>query len=179
MHKVHKANAIDRSNAGVYSNSILNVRSLPGRSFGRLSSITPWQRPAMTSSRTMRLTLCSQYKDGSSSAETGWHPLSDPLLWKVCICHLPHGPSGHEIQYVTSTGCKFLSDQHFMVQVLEEDAMFKTPLPDQVSATWKLMLLSDGSVTRHLQLLTGQHIEVVGQSVASLLHAHTPMSLSK
>ena len=39
--------------------------------------------------------------------------------------------------------------------------MFKTPLPQQLSPTWKVMLLSDGSVTRHLQLLTGQSIAVV------------------
>ena len=51
-----------------------------------------------------------------------------------------------------------------MTQVLEENAMFKTPLPEQLSPTWKLMLLSDGSVTRHLQLLTGQHIKVVSPS---------------
>lgn len=44
--------------------------------------------------------------------------------------------------------------------------MFKTPLPEQMSPTWKMMLLSDGSVTRHLQLLTGQHIEVVSCCLA-------------
>ena len=47
------------------------------------------------------------------------------------------------------------------VQMLEEDAMFKMQLPEQLTPTWKMLLLSDGSVTRHLQLLTGQHIEVV------------------
>ncbi|BDA45474.1 Uncharacterized protein ycf21 [Coccomyxa sp. Obi] len=85
--------------------------------------------------------MLAQHKDGSSSAKTGWHPLSDPVLWKV----------------------------------LEENAMFKTPLPEQLSPTWKLMLLSDGSVTRHLQLLTGQHIKVdclemqdIGEDLAGL-----------
>jgi len=47
------------------------------------------------------------------------------------------------------------------VQMLEEDAMFKMQLPEQLTPTWKMLLLSDGSVTRHLQLRTGQHIEVV------------------
>jgi len=47
------------------------------------------------------------------------------------------------------------------VQMLEEDAMFKMQLPEQLTPTWKMLMLSDGSVTRHLQLLTGQHIEVV------------------
>lgn len=46
-------------------------------------------------------------------------------------------------------------------QVEEENAMFKTPLPAQLAPTWKLMLLSDGSVTRHLQLLTGKRVAVV------------------
>ena len=41
--------------------------------------------------------------------------------------------------------------------------MFKMQLPEQLTPTWKMLLLSDGSVTRHLQLLTGQHIEVVSQ----------------
>ena len=41
--------------------------------------------------------------------------------------------------------------------------MFKMQLPEQLTPTWKMLLLSDGSVTRHLQLLTGQHIEVVRQ----------------
>ena len=45
--------------------------------------------------------------------------------------------------------------------MLEEDAMFKMELPEQLTPTWKMLLLSDGSVTRHLQLLTGRHIEVV------------------
>ena len=39
--------------------------------------------------------------------------------------------------------------------------MFKMQLPEQLTPTWKMLLLSDGSVTRHLQLLTGQHIDVV------------------
>jgi chorismate lyase len=44
---------------------------------------------------------------------------------------------------------------------MEENAIFQTTLPDQMSPNWRMMLLSDGSVTRHLQLLTGQRIEVV------------------
>lgn len=47
------------------------------------------------------------------------------------------------------------------LQMLEEDAMFKVALPEQLTPTWKMLLLSDGSVTRHLQLLAAQHIEVV------------------
>ena len=45
--------------------------------------------------------------------------------------------------------------------------MFKMQLPEQLTPTWKMLLLSDGSVTRHLQLLTGQHIEVVTQPRAA------------
>jgi hypothetical protein len=48
-----------------------------------------------------------------------------------------------------------------VMQMLEEDSMFKMQLPEQLTPTWKMLLLSDGSVTRHLQLLTGQHIAVV------------------
>ena len=53
---------------------------------------------------------------------------------------------------------------HTCAQMLEEDAMFRMQLPEQLAPTWKMLLLSDGSVTRHLQLLTGQHIEVVTTS---------------
>ena len=49
--------------------------------------------------------------------------------------------------------------------------MFKMQLPEQLTPTWKMLLLSDGSVTRHLQLLTGQHIDVV--TVTNLPRSYT------
>ena len=54
-----------------------------------------------------------------------------------------------------------LSTKANVMQMLEEDSMFRMQLPEQLTPTWKMLLLSDGSVTRHLQLLTGQHIDVV------------------
>ena len=42
--------------------------------------------------------------------------------------------------------------------------MFKAPLPGPLLPPWRLILLSDGSVTRHLQLLSGRPIEVVRPS---------------
>ena len=42
--------------------------------------------------------------------------------------------------------------------------MFKSPLPGPLLPPWRLILLSDGSVTRHLQLLSGRPIEVVRPS---------------
>ncbi len=54
--------------------------------------------------------------------------------------------------------------------------MFRMQLPEQLAPTWKMLLLSDGSVTRHLQLLTGQHIEVV--SASGSLAILTPPSCS-
>lgn len=38
--------------------------------------------------------------------------------------------------------------------------MFRQATPYPLSPTWKVMLLSDGSVTRHLQLLTNQRVQV-------------------
>ncbi len=63
---------------------------------------------------------------------------------------------------------------HTSAQMLEEDAMFRMQLPEQLAPTWKMLLLSDGSVTRHLQLLTGQHIEVVTASDSLAIYLAAP-----
>ncbi|KAI3425032.1 hypothetical protein D9Q98_008410 [Chlorella vulgaris] len=42
----------------------------------------------------------------------------------------------------------------------EEEAVFRQETPYQLSPSWKLLLLSDGSVTRHLQLMTNERVEV-------------------
>ncbi|KAL4419142.1 hypothetical protein ABPG77_002655 [Micractinium sp. CCAP 211/92] len=42
----------------------------------------------------------------------------------------------------------------------EEQAVFRQATPYPLSPTWKVILLSDGSVTRHLQLMTNQRVEV-------------------
>eukprot|EP00878_Enallax_costatus_P008979 GHUV01009391.1.p1 GENE.GHUV01009391.1~~GHUV01009391.1.p1 ORF type:complete len:278 (+),score=43.03 GHUV01009391.1:691-1524(+) len=42
----------------------------------------------------------------------------------------------------------------------EDDALSSRAPLQQLPAPWKMMLLSDGSVTRHLQLLTGQPVTV-------------------
>ena len=52
--------------------------------------------------------------------------------------------------------------------------MFKMQLPEQLTPTWKMLLLSDGSVTRHLQLLTGQHIDVVRRHIELTLFDACP-----
>ena len=43
----------------------------------------------------------------------------------------------------------------------EEDALRAAGPPGALAPAWRVMLLSDGSVTRHLQLLTGLRVEVV------------------
>ena len=43
----------------------------------------------------------------------------------------------------------------------EEDALQAGAPPGGLAPSWRVMLLSDGSVTRHLQLLTGLRVEVV------------------
>jgi hypothetical protein len=42
--------------------------------------------------------------------------------------------------------------------------VFRQETPYQLSPSWKLLLLSDGSVTRHLQLMTNERVEV-GQAL--------------
>jgi len=67
-----------------------------------------------------------RYGDSESSSPTGWHPLSEPLIW-----------SG-----------------------TETEALQPQSLPQTLNPSWKVMLLSDGSVTRHLQLMTGLQVNV-------------------
>ncbi|PRW45747.1 chorismate lyase isoform B [Chlorella sorokiniana] len=42
----------------------------------------------------------------------------------------------------------------------EEQAVFRQATPYPLTPSWKVILLSDGSVTRHLQLMTNQRVEV-------------------
>ncbi|EFN54688.1 hypothetical protein CHLNCDRAFT_135316 [Chlorella variabilis] len=42
----------------------------------------------------------------------------------------------------------------------EEEAVFRQATPYPLSPSWKVILLSDGSVTRHLQLMTNERVQV-------------------
>ena len=118
--------------------------------------------------------------NNGAHAPHGWHCLQSPRSWKAsdcsctalqlhmrCVClYEALGTAA-----ISQASCKHLhavlTSQHNLnanandMQMLEEDSMFKMQLPKQLTPTWKMLLLSDGSVTRHLQLLTGQHIDVV------------------
>ncbi|PSC72581.1 chorismate lyase [Micractinium conductrix] len=52
----------------------------------------------------------------------------------------------------------------------EEQAVFRQATPYPLSPTWKLMLLSDGSVTRHLQLMSNQKVEVECMEMRNIGH---------
>ena len=56
--------------------------------------------------------------------------------------------------------CRF-ADLGTAAQGSEEDALQAGAPPGDLAPAWRVMLLSDGSVTRHLQLLTGLRVEVV------------------
>ena len=47
--------------------------------------------------------------------------------------------------------------------------MFQQRTPYALSPPWKVILLSDGSVTRHLQLMTDQRVEARSRPPAWLL----------
>ena len=55
----------------------------------------------------------------------------------------------------------------------------KNSLPE-ISGSWKLMLLGDGSPTRHLQLLTNQEtkIKLISMQVDPLFIAEGPKAVS-
>ncbi|KAK9830507.1 hypothetical protein WJX72_012138 [[Myrmecia] bisecta] len=51
-------------------------------------------------------------------------------------------------------------EQPLIWQGSEDEAVFQGMLPVQLSPPWKVILLSDGSVTRHLQLMTDLKVHV-------------------
>ena len=60
-------------------------------------------------------------------------------------------------------------------QGTEGDALRQGAPPQRLKPPWKVMLLSDGSVTRHLQLLTGLKVQVVrGQPLLVLAPQASP-----
>lgn len=52
----------------------------------------------------------------------------------------------------------------------EEQAVFRQATPYPLTPSWKVILLSDGSVTRHLQLMTNQRVEVECLEMRSIGH---------
>ena len=80
---------------------------------------------------------------------TDWHPLQD-LQWQV-------GSSAAWFVDKPRLHSSFAA----ALQGSEGDALAGQCPVDQLSAPWRLLLLSDGSVTRHLQLLTGVSVDVV------------------
>ena len=56
------------------------------------------------------------------------------------------------------------------LQGSESDALGGQCPVSQLSAPWRLLLLSDGSVTRHLQLLTGVSVQVVSPHYCIAIH---------
>ncbi len=57
--------------------------------------------------------------------------------------------------------CKCLSSLAVRAQGNEHDALQAGAPTSALAPSWRMMLLSNGSVTRHLELLTGVKVEVV------------------
>jgi len=84
------------------------------------------------------------YKDfHCSKTATGWHPLCQPLVWQGKP-RLSSSSSSIITPTLTPTTTSYNTNS----------------LLDYLSPPWKVMLLSDGSVTRHLQLLTDINVTV-------------------
>jgi len=84
-----------------------------------------------------------------------------PWAWNKAVHHTSRTVGNASSQDAQTVGANWHPiNQPLLWQGSEEEAMRKDAPPQKLQPPWKVILLSDGSVTRHLKLMTGLDVKV-------------------